>query len=183
MDALFTLSPADFTAPVVTLALAKKSANIHYDDQDDLLTLFLQAAIEDAENYTGTIVQERDATIRLAAFQEYVDLPVRPLTSVSSVVYKDANGQDQALVANDDFEVVQEGYALHFTAAEFPELQDVAHPITVTGKVGFTAATVPNTIKRAILLKFGYMEMYREDAPKEGTNRSFNAALRPFKVF
>lgn len=184
MKTLARTVQVDYTTPVVSLALAKANANIFYTDQDDLLTLFLQASIEDAEEYTGTKIQERTAYIMVSEWAQFIDLPVAPLTTITSIVYKDEDGTEQTLTAGDDYETVRDGYGLYFKQPEFPVLQaNVDFPITITGKVGYTEATVPTTIQSAILLKFGHRELYREDAPKTGNDRSFFAALRPFKIW
>lgn len=183
METIVTYGNADFTTPVVSLTLAKMNANIQYDDQDSLLQLFLIAAIEDAEQYTGTAIQQKDVTIQLKDWAEFVDLPAVPLTTVTSIVYKDADGNNQTL-DTDDYQVLNGGYQIRFSALEFPELEaSNRFPITITGKVGFTDSTIPKAIQSAILLKFAYKEMYREDAPKTGSDRSFKSALRPFKLW
>lgn len=185
MESIVKLGSADFASPVVSLALAKANSNITYTDQDTLLTLFLQAAIEDAEQYTGSNIQERDVVIQLKDWAHFVDLPAVPLTTVTSIVYKDEDAADQTLTADTHYEVLKDGYQLHFKQTEFPVLEPLNRfPITITGKVGFAEADdVPPAIRAAILLKFSQKELYREDSPVKGPDRSFHAALRPFKVW
>jgi uncharacterized phiE125 gp8 family phage protein len=183
MKAIVTLDPVSYSTPVVTLVLAKANANIQYADQDDLLTLFLHASIEAAEQYTGTIIQERNATIQLKSFSEFVYLPNAPLTQIASVVYKNLEGESITLSAA-EYETVREGYGLRFKQTEFPELEkDNAYPITIIGAMGYTSASVPINIKSAILLKFAHKELFREDTPRTGSDRSFYAALRPYKIW
>lgn len=183
MGILVKKEPADYTTPVVSLAMAKANANIYYTDQDDLLEIFLQASIQDAEEYTGIIIQERSVTISLSGFGQFVDLEgATPLTTVTAVSYVDVDGNKQTLTVDEDFEVIKDGYSLYFKMAEFPEVQkDTDYPIIVTGKMGYTDASVPKAIQSAILLQFSYKEEYRGDAPKTGVDRSFKSALRPFK--
>ena len=183
MDSIVNLSTADFTTPVVSLALAKANANIQYTEQDSLLELLLHASIQDAEEYTGTVIQQRNVVIGLSEFEQLVQLPVAPLTAITSILYVNKEGADVPL-ESDDYEILSEGYALRFKLQEFPELQaDNPYPITITGKAGYTESTVPKSIQSAILVKFGHKELYREDAPVNGNDRSFNAALRPYKVW
>lgn len=184
MTAIVKLDPVDYTTPVVALTMAKANANIQYTDQDDLLQLFLEAAIEDAEQYTGTKIQQRNVVIKLNAWSDFVDLPAAPLTVITSIVYKDEAGADQTLTADDDYETVRDGYGLYFKMVEMPELQeDNKFPITITGEVGYAAGTAPKAIQSAILLKFAHKELFREDAPKMGNDRSFESALRPYKIW
>lgn len=183
MDALVHLATVDYTAPVVSLPLAKQNANIERTDQDDYLTLLLLASIEDAEQYTGTVIQGRTATVQLKEFSQFVYLPKAPITEVVSVVYKDKGG-NEVTVNVSDYETIRDGYGLHFKQTEFPELEtDNPYPITITGTMGYTSETVPKSVQSAILLKFAHKELYREDAPKVGVDRSFNAALRPYKMW
>lgn len=184
MTTLVNTQPADYTTPVVSLEMAKANSNIQYTDQDDLLNLYLEASIEDAEQYTGIVIQQRSTVIQLSGWAQFVDLPVKPLTTVTSIAYVDEDGNEQTLTANDDFEILGNGETIYFKVAGFPVLQaDNDYPITVTGSVGYTDATVPRAIRHAILLRFSHKELYREDAPKTGADRSFLAALRPFKVW
>lgn len=183
MEAIVNLETVDYTTPVVSLALAKQNANIQYTEQDDLLEVLLHASIEDAEQYTGTIIQERTATVQIKAFSEFVYLPNAPLTAIASVVYKNEEGNDVTLNSA-EYETIRDGYGLHFKQTEFPELEkDNPYPITLTGTMGYTDATVPKAIQSAILLKFAHKELFREDAPRTANDRSFHAALRPYKIW
>ena len=182
MDSIVTMAPADFTSPVVTLAMAKANANIQYTDQDDLLSVYLNAAIQDAEEYTGLTIQQRNVVMDFMGFEKFLSLPAVPVTEITSVIYVNEAGQPVTLAAGDDFDLIRAGHAILFKMAEFPKTQEGnPFPLTITAKVGYTDQTIPFFIRSAVLLKFGNKEMYREDAPVNGTDRSFNAALRPYK--
>lgn len=183
MDSMVNIAPVDFSSPVVSLEMAKANANIQYTEQDDLLQLLLNAAIEDAEEYTSTIIQPRSVNIGLASFATFITLPIAPITGNVAVSYVDVAGSTVS-VSPADFEIFNSGKSIFLKINPFPKTQENnPHPITITATAGYTSDTLPYAIKAAILLKFGYKEMYREDAPVNGNDRSFHAALRPYKMW
>ncbi len=173
------------TTVVVSLELAKANANIEYSHVDDLLNLYLDAAIQDAENYTGQHINPKNCTIEFKEWEDFLILKTNPFT-VTAITYIDADGETVTMPDTDyKFITDQQNTSqdVQLLVDEYPELHaDTDYPITITGTVGYTAATIPTAIQSAILLKFAHKEMFREDAPKTGADRSFNAALRPYRI-
>lgn len=182
METILKITPAYTTdTDVVSLADAKANSKIEHDAEDVLLQGMLDGAVQDAENYTSKYIVERDAVVQVKNWAEFLDLPVQPMTTLTSIVYKNEAGNDITL-PTEDYEILPVEGSIRFKMHPFPELQaDNRFPITITGKVGYTEATLPKFIQRAILLEFSRKELYREDSPLKGNNRSFHAALRPWR--
>lgn len=177
-------APAN-NAEVVSLVLAKANSNIEHDAQDALLELYLDASVEDAENYTGTKFLKRIVNIDFKDWAECILIPVNPLTAISEISYKNVAGA-KVVVAAADYELVSDEYELNqellFNFIDFPELEaDNRFPVSLVGVLGYDADNVPKAVQSAILLKFSHKELYREDANKIGKDRSFYAALRPYR--
>ncbi len=167
----------------VSLDIAKANSNIEHDDSDDLLGLLLEAAIAEAENYTGRSL--RSATGVKVGVEEFVremQLPHYPVASIASVSYKSATGDDVVMPPS-NYELVtdEESSTLYFVDEDFPETkQGLSLPITITYSVGYSDSDFPADIKKGILLIFSHNELYREDMPLK-FNRSSRVALRPYR--
>jgi len=170
---------------LIALPLAKKNSNIEHDEHDDLLQIYLDAAIEDAENYTGIKIKKREITIDFKDWATVIPITVNPLTVITEISYKDKNG-DKQVIAETDYQVAANNFGfeqtLVFSLNSFPVLEsENRFPITLVGEVGYTSDDLPTAIKSAILLKFSNKEFYREEMPRNGVDTSFKAALRPYR--
>lgn len=168
---------------VVTLAMAKRNSNIDFSElqNDELLQVLLDASVQDAENYMDTTILERNITITYTGWSTKWELPVYPVKTLTSITYLDANGDTQT-VSPSDYMFFESNRCnkVRFTWDTAPELQEVDFPITVTLVAGYASEDVPASIKSAVLMRFSHKEAFREDIPTS-YNRSFQAALRPFK--
>ena len=166
-----TIAPA---AEPLTLAEAKlhlKMDGISADD--DLITSLIIAARQYAENYcnrgfiTQTIAQVYN---RFPELEGVLRLAVSPLMSVTSVFYKDENGDNQTWA---DANYVVDNYT---EPGEISLANSKIYPTTLTEKntimviyqVGYgNAAAVPIAIKQAMLLLIGHFYVNREDTVSE----------------
>lgn len=164
------------TAPSVepiTLAEAKLHLKLDSDTTDDtLITALIVAAREQVENYTGRVCinQTWEAT-----FDEFptgfdddsaIDLIPCPLSSITSIIYKDITGSNTTLSASvyeADTYVFPGRVCLKYSQY-WPIVQDIQNSITVTFVAGYGAAStaVPGPIKAAILLLIGHLYENRE---------------------
>lgn len=169
---------------VVTLDLAKQNSNIEHSDTDEYLQLLLDAAVEDAENYTGTSILKRNVTMEFSGWARAYVLPHYPLQSITSITYQDADGVEQAVDAADFAFYNNAGlHKLLIRYDSFPALYELADfPVKVVGVAGYENDDMPAFVKSAVLMRFSQKEMYREDSPlPTSMDRAFNAALRPLK--
>jgi len=80
----------------VTLAEARLQCKVDADDttHDALITGLITAAREFAEHYTGRALAPQTLEAALDAFtdDDYIDLPMPPVSSVTSIKYTDTAG-------------------------------------------------------------------------------------------
>jgi len=174
------------TPEVVSLAVAKNNSNIadSFIDDDALLQLILDAAIQEAENYIETPIQHRNMVIELSEWPGIFEMPLYPITGITGIVYKDVDGQDQTVSASDYFLYSMDGRnKIKFTWDSSPSLSgSEVFPIKINCRAGYATDDMPGPIKSAVLLRFSHRERFREDVPTS-YNRSFYAALRPYRLW
>lgn len=169
---------------VVSLEMAKKNSKIETSDENDVLQLFLDAAIEDAENYTGIVISKREVTLSFSEWAKKYVLPISPISSIVSVSYTPPTGADVDLTTDDYTFFNSSGLPkLQINLDSFPSVKNSEPlPIKIVLNAGFEEAEIPKAIKSAILLRFSHKELYREDTPvPTSMDRTFYSALRPFK--
>ena len=94
MHTLTRLSAIDGEA-ILPLADAKASAHITHDSDDAILSGFRDAALAEIERRSGVALDEAQFLCARSRFDSRIDLPMRPVVSVNSVVYNDADGVEQ----------------------------------------------------------------------------------------
>lgn len=151
----------------VTLAEAKLHCRVDIADDDALITAFITAATETAEQKTGRAIMAQTWELTLDAFPDALELTRVPVQSITSVKYYDTAGVQQtmsntlyALDATDDF-----GFA-HISpvyAGAWPETRDQTNAVAVRYVAGYAdAASVPEGIKQWIKLMVSTMYENRE---------------------
>jgi uncharacterized phiE125 gp8 family phage protein len=162
-DALVTLA----TSPV-TLDEAKRHARVTVTDEDSDIEGMISAATDMCQRMTSR--QFLNAT-RVDTFEGFpskeLELGRWPLSSVTSIVYVDADGDDQTWTAS----LYQSD-----TTAEPPTIKPaynqswpttrsgIYEAVTVTYVAGYgaTASLVPDRFKKAIMLLVGHWVNFRE---------------------
>lgn len=155
----YSVAPVGAAAfEAVSLAEAKAQARVLHDSDDDLLTRLLAAAREQVEEDAGlAIVQRtwRQTLDQFPACDDYIEIKRRPLVSVQSINYQDADDDQQTW---DDAEYVvdvdrQPGAVLLAHDADWPDTRDGRNAVTINFTAGFaSAAAVPERAVQAILL-------------------------------
>ncbi len=140
----------------VLLAEARLQCKIDSDDttHDALINSLITAAREFAEHYTGRALAPQTLEAALDGFPDadYIDLPMPPVTSVTSIKYTDTAGAEQTLssgaYARSTYGL---GSRVNLAAnGTWPSTQDVADAVRVLFVTGYT--TAPKAVKAAILL-------------------------------
>ena len=162
------------TAPTVepiSSTEAKLHLKIDSDTTDDtLIAALITAARESCENYTGRAFINQ---IWEATFEEFPDdddcaleLPPSPLSSISSITYKDGDGVTQTLstsVYEADTYIVPGRACLKYSQT-WPSAMEIQNSILVTYVCGYgsAASSVPSALKTAILMLIGHLYEHRE---------------------
>jgi uncharacterized phiE125 gp8 family phage protein len=171
---------------VISLDKIKKHLRIEtsYNDEDDLIQSYLEAAIEASENYMGGHIVEKDMVIKLDSFDSPLVFEAFPLQSIASVKYFYKNEDAQKTMDPSLYALTsanQKVYNLNFKES-LPELKTQFDAVTITLKVGFVNGKVPKTIVQAVLLKIGDLYERREDR-SEMISLASQSLLRPYKKF
>lgn len=143
-------------------------------DADDI-ALKLSTAREVAEQFTGRALCPQTLEIALDEFpadDETIDLLRSPVTRIASIIYFDEDGveqvMDESLYALDDYG----NPAVIRLAADgsWPSTKVLTNAVKVRYEAGFSiasdspqTATLPNSIRSAILLILGHLYESRED--------------------
>lgn len=154
---------AESATEPVSLTEAKQHLNMVFDtagsyefnDDDTYLTDTIKQARVMTENYTGRSLIERTVTAILRNDCGDIELPYGPVGTVSAIVDAD----DEAIT---DYKV---------QGLEFKWLQS---PLSCYAKLtytaGYTAATIPVDLKRAILEQIAFRYQNRGDQQQEFAN-------------
>lgn len=173
----------------ISLIEAKDHLRITDTDQDGLLAGYILAAREYVENDTHLklITQTLDYTIDdcwpyvcvRGYYRARIELPIKPVQSVTSVTYIDVNGSPQTLSAGQY--VVRIDGPVHFIEPAYqvtwPSIRMQSACVTVRFVAGFT--DVPPSLLQAIRMLIGHADANRE-AVSDGTFTEVPLGLEAF---
>ena len=178
-----TVGPA---SEPVSLAEAKDHLELSASDSthETKLTRFLQAARERVEADTNYAMISQTYTLTLDAFPtDAIEIPLRPMTSVSSITYFDADNAEQTL-ATSVYATDLARRIVHLKYdQEWPEVIDARSAVTVTFAVGYSSASaVPDLFKQLILVQVALMFEDRGDLTKKTHwETAYERLLNPVK--
>lgn len=143
----------------VTLVEAKKQVELPLDEtrHDDSLKSLIASAREQVEHDTAIVCCSASYTLKLTNWpcHDYIELPVRPVTSVVSIVYAATDGtpttwssSNYVLSTSSVRPVIRLAYQ-----AFWPTSRGWHEDITVTFLAGYTSpGGIPQLVKQACLL-------------------------------
>ena len=137
---------------------------VHPDDA--LVNVFISAAREHAENFTGLSLVNRDHSFSLDEFPcAYIDLQVWPVTAITEVSYVDENGDIQLLSGGQyRLDNVSRPARLYPAEGNWPKTKSQDNSVTVLFDAGFDEVIpIPKTLKQAMLLIIGHLYENRQD--------------------
>ena len=148
----------------VSLEEAKLHLRVDNTEEDDLIVSLIEAAAMSATNKAnrsfGLTVWEK----RLDAFPEAeIRLPYSPVVKVSSVKYKDADGDQQTLAAENFKLAAADDNASIAPVVEWPE---GATDIRVQYLAGYTIG-IPSPVRQWMMLHVGHWYRNREAASEK----------------
>lgn len=169
------------TEPVLELDRVKQHLGVAHDDDDDLIALYLDAATAAVEGPSGIGIPLRSATYKLTldAFPcGCITIPLRPVTAVTSVSYKDTAGVTQTLAPAAYVADIATGTISRAIGGSWPSTAVLPGSVTVTFTAGFE--TIPADLQAAILLMVGHY--YRNREAVVGTEGSVTPLALPMGV-
>jgi len=165
--AIYYYSIAHNSPEVVTLAEAKAHLKVDFDTDDTLIADLIDAAIDDAENFTCTSIREAKYGIFMDDFNDHT-IKNTPVQSITAITYKDALEAEQTLptTAYELRQIDKYAFALYFiedaiSAIQLSTTQNT--PVNIKLTTGYSLGTVPAVIKQAILLTVADFYENRED--------------------
>lgn len=163
--ALKLITPA--TEPPISLTEAKAHLRVDIADDDTLITAYILAAAELAEQATGRALMPQTWELTLDAFPEAFEITRVPAASITSLKYWDTAGDQQTLGTarytldnTDDF---GHAYVVPVFGDTWPEAREQINAVALRYVAGYAnAAAVPDSIKAWIKLQVGAMYENRQ---------------------
>ena len=157
----------------VALNEVKTHLRVIHDDEDLLIQQYIDAAVEDAELFTGRAIKRRTLRLVMDRFPRsgIIHLPFPPVRSVEEVAYIDSQGMEHVISAAN--------YVTDLTdsRARIAPVAGYTWPVGVTQSIGGVHITyeagydeglpVPVAIRQAILLTVGHFYEHREAVTTE----------------
>lgn len=181
----------DHIAPeVVSLVKAKKQ--MRFDDaeaehlEDDLIYVYIEAAVKYAENFIESEISEKKYEIRGKSFKDALSFSRQKVQAIDVIKYKDIAGELKTVeAANYHLETVDK-YETKIVFNEdyiLPEVkQFTPDAVTLFVTVGYAAGKVPKDIIVAVLMLASSYNEKREDSIKDKRTAAENL-LQPYRKY
>ena len=172
----------------VTLAEAKKHIELADDDNahDAHLLRLITAAREQVEHDCGVVLATGSFTLALDDFpgETEIYLPVRPVTSITSIVYTLENGSTATMSASDyllDNNEPEPEITLAYLA-DWPTARGEPNSVTITFVAGYaTQAAVPQAYKQMMLVDIARRFQDREGLEKIDESMAYERMVRRYQ--
>lgn len=175
---------------VSTVDVDSDGVESHPDDA--LLLVYLDAAVDHAEEFTGLAIGLREYEAAIDKFPDGdIELPRPPLVElIAFTLSDDSDGE----VSSADYVLDQYGNAAALrTVTSWPSVIQAPNAVKVRFRAGYSsevepdsdAETLPGAIKAAILLTVGHLYANREASIDKAMSElplGVNALLRPKRV-
>lgn len=138
------LTQAPFDQWPCTVALAKSHLRVQHDEDDALIEHYIKFSLDYFERSSDTAVAFSHHRLQMDSwpFHGIIDLPNPPARQVTSVTYKDADGND-VLVSVEDFKLSLNGGRGRVILARTLIGCKPYLPITVSYVAGYGTMTIP----------------------------------------
>lgn len=169
----------DSASEPVSATEAKKQLELSGSDHDTQIALLIQAAREQWEHDTQTVMVEQTWRQRLESFGEFQFVP-GPATAVTSVTYYDTANASQTLSSDYyDIDLSRNAFVLK-ADYDWPGTYTRWDAVTVNYTVG--VSSVPAIAKQAILLLVGYYFENRDMLMSDAMShmRAYESLVRRF---
>jgi uncharacterized phiE125 gp8 family phage protein len=164
---------------------ARAQCRLSHFDEDDHLDRLIGSVAHEFESTTGIQCLNATWTWTLDEFPDGdFELPVYPLSSVTSIQYIDTAGATQTLAASvydSDANANPPRIALAYNQS-WPTTRGDINAVTVTYVAGYgtDAASVPDTIRQALLMRVADLFENRGDAETRAAANARDAGSRLF---
>lgn len=154
------------TSDPVSLETTKAHLRVETMEDDALIASQITRATQYVEGRQRRQLMQATYRYCLDWFPNMIEVPLSPLSSVTSLKYYDTDGVLQTLVEDTDFEVdtdAEPGRIVPWYGEVWPSTRQRTKAVQLTYVAGYaSAATVPEPTKQAILLLVGHWYENRE---------------------
>jgi uncharacterized phiE125 gp8 family phage protein len=168
----------------VTVTQAKDHCELLASDttHDAKLTRYIAAARQRIENETSYVLMTQTYTLSFDAFPDFdkIKIPKRPVSSVSSISYYDADNSQQTL-GTDVYGVDTSRMPFVYLKynQSWPTITEQHGGCTIQFNAGFgTADQVPSILKHLILVQVGSWFYDRGDVPDRDWSMAYDRLWR-----
>ena len=185
-----TMTLAELTPPDVeplTLAEAKAHLRLDHGEEDALLTTLIRTVRQHLERETGLALINRNLRLYLDDWPNtrIIALPVGPVTAIDGVTLYDAEGHPTEVGAA-GFVLDGGAHPPRLFAPVLPSPDQPLNGIEITAGFGATGATVPDGLKRAMLLHLTLLFAFRgvvapQDQPA-GVPLGYDRLVAPYRM-
>lgn len=175
-------------ADLVTLAQAKAQLRVEsdFEEEDDLIQSYIDAAIAAAENYIGAPLVKGVKTFELDALtQTFVFKQAGENDTVKAVSYWETDATEVTEMPTNNYKL-RKNYSTGCKEIKFETYPTTAtrdDAVIIEINQGYTAATLPTPIYQAIMLMITSMYVKREDIGEIGNNSQSRALMRPYRNY
>lgn len=171
----------------VTLADMKAHLRVDHDDEDDLITAYIGAAVAHLDGWSGVLgrcLVEQEWAITMADFPGVRRLSL-PFPDVTAVAVQYYTGNVLTTLATADYRLQEDGMGswLELLAnSSWPATDDRADAVTVTFTAAMPAALLPSAVQ-AIKLLVGHWYRTREavGVAEVSLPLAFDAVVAPLR--
>ncbi|MEO9521717.1 MAG: head-tail connector protein [Parasphingorhabdus sp.] len=170
------------TEEPISLAEAKAQCRVDGSDSDTELALYIAAARDYVEKYTGLRLSPQTVTFSTRNFKTEMPIHVAPVQSLT-IAYLDSERNSQALatsVYDSDGLNTLRPVIRRAENQSWPTVAMTNEAITVTAVVGYSI--IPAAIKQALLLLVSQSFEMREDMEQKSTT-TVDALLANYRIF
>lgn len=156
------------TEDPLTIGDAKHQSRVLHDVEDAKLEQLIEAATAHLDGRDGPLVralmtQTWDYTLHCFPCERYISLPLAPVQSITSITYKDTNGQDQTFAGSNYTLSADKDWQPRVNLAplaSWPATWNEPDAVKIRAVYGYTL--VPMPIRQAILLLAAHWYENRE---------------------
>lgn len=160
---------ASATLPI-SVEDVKQALRVDGDDVDGEIERLIRSAVEHYEGWNGVLgisIAEQSWRQDYCRFSTVMFLDVGPVRSVSSIVYRDAQGQETA-VAEEAYSLRSTGggrsYVRFASGFSAPSSLDEVAPVSIEYVAGWANGEIPQDIRTAITVR---VQKYLDEAAHE----------------
>lgn len=173
MPIIYSKVTVDPAVEPVTLVEAKSHLRVDHTDEDDLISILIQAAREMVEKHTNRSLITQTRVIKLDGFPwgDTLRLTDGPVSSITSIYYDDDADANTLLASSLYWTDLDSNIPRVRVKSSFPSTYDKPNAVQITYIAGYGAdgSYVPQPLKQAMLLILGHLYENRQQVIVSGS--------------